>query len=714
MFFRVSLPRFLSSFICFGVFGYAEVPVPLMDEVVVEGEQSFRSSRVGSVLGVDIPAEESPQTINVLTRELLDARNVWDLDSAMKYDSSVFTGGASFFSRTSGQYAIRGYSGSDVLVQGMPLPSGMGTVFDTALVDSIDIVKGPVGSISGGQSSTLGPYGAGGSVVLNLKQPIADRFTEVITSGRIGKGAQSYRFSFDDNRGLERDGYDLYVRNIFSANLSKPFWKGNGADWGESYTFSPSFAWLPDSRTKFVLTTSFQYQDMPAYQGVPVLGGHFIGSYDSWPGGPSSRSLYKGMLTQIHGEWKLEKVWTMRSGMGLGMSDIDYNVWGLSAGSPDRTVSTLDYYNSVISTGMGNYEYAWSDVLNTNWNFYIQGLVSFSTWSVDHEFLVGLDYVGRHSDGNSSFSTTSQRFSIYDPTRPIEGSRDYSPSTSSDSTLQRAGVVLQDYISYGGWRFLAGVKLDEHFSDEGNSAFKVSPRTGISRYLGDQVVLFGNVAQTTAPNFGYKGENNRELTNSWTARQYETGIRVNPVNDLWASISWFNIEQKNTPEALPYDRTRYMTNGKSRSSGVDLSLAGSVTRSWSMYASYTYLHYKDIDQGQSFDRYAPHSFSIWQQYEWTGEFLNGSKIGVGYRFTDQYYATLRGEKIAENYTIPSSSVFDAAIEVPLPKDFIIPNSSVRFAIYNIFDKKYVASTRHAVQCFAGDPRTFELSFKAVF
>lgn len=695
---------------------FAENAVSDMEEVVVEDSRSktFRRAGVSSATLIDVPAQEVPQSINVLTRDLLDARNTGSLDSALTYDSSVFSGGSSLYSRTSGQFSVRGFSGSDVMVQGMPLPSSMGTVLDTALVEDIEVVKGPIGSIMGGQSSTLGPYGAGGSIVLRMKQPELDSFTDIMAYARLNNGGQRYRMTLDDNRMKTIGESQFAFRNIVAADIDKPFWMMGGANWGQTYTVSPSMLYQPDSRTKIVAVTSFQYQDAPGYQGIPVLGGRFIGPYDSWPGGPRSRSRYKGGLAQVHGEWKLEKTWTIRSGLGVGVSDVDYNIWGLAAGSPNRGVSTLDYYDSVISTGMGNYEYAWSDVINTTWNFYTHAVAEFKTGKVGHEGLVGLDYTGRDTEGHSSFATTSERFSIYTPTYPAEGTRIYSSDTSSDTTLQRVGLTFQDFASWGSWRFLAGVRLDEHFSDEGHCSFKASPRAGISRYLGKHVVLFGNVSQTEAPNFGYKDADNREMTNSWLARQYETGVRVNPVRDLWFSASWFYIDQENTPEALPDDRTRYIADGESRSQGVELTLNGSITDSWSSYLSYTYLHYKDIDQRQTFDRFSPHTVALWQQYRISGEYFNGTTIGLGYRFTDKYYATLRGNKIADNYTIPSSSVFDLAIEIPLPESFVIPGSTLRLAVYNIFDKRYVASTRHAVQCFAGDPRTFEVCLRSRF
>lgn len=697
---------------CGGAFG-AEVAV-LPEVVVAESRaREFRGNSVEGATGSSIPAEESPQSVDVMTRDLLDARNVVDLDQAMEYDSSVSTGGATLYSRTAGQYSIRGFSGSDVLVQGMPLPSGMGTLLDTAVVEKIEVVKGPIGSLSGGQSSALGPYGAGGSVVLQLRQPQMDDFTDLSTFARFSRGGQQYRTVIDANRHIKSDSESVKaMRTIVTGEYERPFWQ-NGGKGGQAYMVAPSFMIQPDKRTKFVITSVFQYQDRPAYQGVPVLGGHFVGPYDSWIGGPASRSLYRSAMLQAHGEWKQEKVWTIRAGIGGGVTDVDYNMWALSSGSPTKGVSALNYYNSIIETGMGNYEYSWSDMTYATWNSYVQGLAKFSAGDVKHEALIWLDYVGRNQAGYSSFDTTSQRFHLANPERPTEGTRVHD-GNESELTMQRVGMTLQEMATINQWRVLIGLRMDEQFSDRGKSAFSLSPRAGVSKTLWERLVLFGNVSSTEAPNFGYKGEDGQELTSSWRAVQYETGARVNVADSLWLNTSWFMIDQQNTPESSPQDKNLYITNGKSRSKGVELSMNGKMSDAWSSYLSYTYLNYRDMDQHLSFDRYAPHTVALWQEYRVNGGLLSGATIGVGFRFKAKYFATLRGNKIADNYTIPESHVFDLVMEVPLQGAGWMKDCRVRFAIYNLFDEQFVASSRHAVQCFAGEPRTFEICVKKNF
>lgn len=61
---------------------------------------------------------------------------------------------------------------------------------------------------------------------------------------------------------------------------------------------------------------------------------------------------------------------------------------------------------------------------------------------------------------------------------------------------------------------------------DNNYAFAWSPRFGITRMIRGRVALLRNAARTSAPNFGYKDENNKELTNSGGRTEDGFGFRV--------------------------------------------------------------------------------------------------------------------------------------------------------------------------------------------
>lgn len=134
-----------------------------------------------------------------------------------------------------------------------------------------------------------------------------------------------------------------------------------------------------------------------------------MGPYDAWYGSPSGRLNSKSLLAMLDFERKLEKVWTVRIGGGLGYSDVDYNIWGVSS-SPGRGggMTTQEYYDQMIADGKAKYEASWSDTQNINWNFYSNAVAEFKTGQVAHEALMGVSYTGRsvYGDGSSMITRT--------------------------------------------------------------------------------------------------------------------------------------------------------------------------------------------------------------------------------------------------------------------------------------------------------------------
>lgn len=675
-------------------------------EVTANTGSAYRPATTSSATLTDIPLEESPVVVDVVTRQLMESRVTDSIDDVMKFESGIFNGGQNFYSRTSGQYSMRGMGGSDVTVNGLPFPSGMGFALDAVMLERVDFVKGPIGSVNGGQTSTLGPYGAGGSVNVVLKEPLMENFTRTEISARIGEG-QKYRGTLDYN--VVNEEKNVAFRLPVATWIERPFWMTSGAKWGSGVAASPSILWTPTDKSKVMLQTSYQYRDAPSYMGIPVFGGHFAAPYDAWIGGPRSREQYEGILLLLSGEVKTNSTWTFRGGLNMGQTKTDYNIWALS--------SSAAKYDEVLQTGKGYYEYAWTDSTSTTYSAYGNATAKFDLGEWENELLMGADFTSRVSDGYGSFMTTKEQFDLWHLTPPTQGNRIYDSKTKSEQVLNKTGVILQDQLSWGSWRFLVGGRVDAHFSDEGNDALSYSPRAGFSRYFGKRVVWFGNYSQTESPNFQYKDINNKELTDSWVARQYESGIRVNPADSLWVSASAFRIEQSGTPIAITPGGAGsgyYVSEGKSRSKGFELSMDGAVTSWWDSRVSYTFIDFENKTTGESYDRNPPHSVSLWQTVKIPVGWEKPLHVSLGYRFAAEYLATNRGMKIKDNYTIPSSHVFDLVFEQELPKTNWLPETLVRFGIYNIFNEQYVTSMRHANQCFVGEPRSYEISLKMNF
>jgi len=93
--------------------------------------------------------------------------------------------------------------------------------------------------------------------------------------------------------------------------------------------------------------------------------------------------------------------------------------------------------------------------------------------------------------------------------------------------------------------------------------------------------------------------------------------------------------------------------------------------------------------------------------------LGGTVFGFGYRYRDAFDATHRGAYQNPHYRVRGFDVFDASVEIPIPKSWHLGDASFPPPVKNIFDARYIESARN-LQCFVGDPRTFEFGLRTRF
>ena len=302
----------------------------------------------------------------------------------------------------------------------------------------------------------------------------------------------------------------------------------------------------------------------------------------------------------------------------------------------------------------------------------------------------------------------------------------------------RYGATLQDSVGWGWVTLLAGLRYDyfvENSTDvetTGRSGvttvthyaeareFSFSPRGGLTVQPLDWLVFFGNVSQTRTPTLGYVDTDGNRPTDPWVATQWEPGIRISPLEKLWLSVSYFRIDQENTPVAETVNSvTTYHFEGHTRSQGAELSLTGDVTENWTVFAMYAYTHYEDLEaaagQPKSFARTPEHAFTANTSYRLHGcDVLEDVVVGAGYRFRSKSYATMRGSFVDDNLYFKPSHVFDVNVSVPFSKFGWSDQWFLTLGVRNLFGEKYFDTSRHYYECFVGESRTFEIGVRGRF
>ena len=674
--------------------------------VVVEGTalSRYRPAAVNGATFTDAPPEELPTVVDALTEDYIRERNPTDLHDLLRYVPGIGTGGKSLLIRQPGTFSIRGMGSSEPAFDGvMPIGRGAGLFMDPFLMERVEIVKGPIGSLSGGGGAAQNASGGGGAVNLYMKSARLDKDEiNLQETTSVGKNTFRQRGMADVNETF-LDG-KAAVRVLGTADYFEPTYINNGIQNGarprESFTIAPSFAFKPSDDVTFGVKSLFQYTDQPSYIGVPVYRGHPGGGYNWYESScrRGDRATYESFMVNPWLDWQVTDEWLLKFGAGMMLSSWDFFMqepyYGRGAElnnyfATGKWSSGKKYMTSGFSSGSS---------VNRNYNTYVRSIYTKELpWDITNTFVVQPDYYYRESSGG--FGTPVSRY----------------------------GLLVQDSISWQWFTLLGGVRYDhfeqEAYTSNGNryrhgTADAVSPRGGLAIRPLDWLVFFGNLSQTRTPVLGLRAVDGSTPTTPWRATQYEGGVRVRPVEKLWLMLSTYRIEQENVPEFNniglidSYD-------GRNTSRGAELSLSGDVTDNWTVMAMYGYNQYTDRnvapgEKGRDFERYPAHTASLSTSYRLQWGFLEDVVVGGSYRFRSRSYATMRGSYVNKNLFFNPSHVFDLNVSMPMSKFGWSDKWILSLGVRNVFGEKYFESARHYYECLVGEPRTFEISIRATF
>ena len=687
--------------------------------VVVEGGalSRYRPETVSGATFTDLAPELSPTVVDTLTQDFIRERNPTDMNDLLRNVPGIETGGTSLLVRQPGLFSIRGMGGTEPAFDGIiPVGRGAGLFMDPYMMERVEVVKGPIGSLSGGMGAQQNNNGAGGSINMYLKGAKLDgSVREFQENTSVGNSTWRQRGLIDANEVVVDDA--MALRLVGSFDLYSPQYLSHGSQEGarprQAWTLAPSFVAKPSEDVTFGVKTMFIDADSPSYIGVPVWRGRPAGGY-GWRESscrPGDRSEYSGMMVNPYVDWQVTEDWLLKFGGAFMYSDMEqttrepYNGSGAELKEFYRTgewSSGKKYMTSGFS------ESHW---FNRSFNAYARSVYTKEElpWGFRNSFVVQPDFYWRDS---SAFGAPVSRY----------------------------GATAQDSIGWGWVTLLGGIRYDYFMEDASDQSsvnrntgattethyraareFAFSPRGGLTVQPLDWLVFFGNISQTRTPTLGYRDADGNRPTDPWKATQYEGGVRVKPVNKLWLSASYFNIDQENTP-VLDSDNQTYYFDGHNRSQGVELSATGDITENWTVMAMYAYTYYTDYsaDSGEKarhFARTPRHALTLNTSYRIPVAPLDGIAVGFGYRFRSESYATMRGAYVDDNLYFDPANIFDANVTVPFTKFGAGEWGEEWFltlGVRHIFGEKYFETSRHYYECFVGEPRTFEIGIRGRF
>jgi iron complex outermembrane receptor protein len=669
--------------------------------LVTAQRESYTVQQSATATKTDTPIMETPVSIQVVPRAVIEDQKITRLQEGLENVSGVRP-----FSSLGldSNFIIRGFPNRNRTYRnGLGIIGGSAfgsfdSVFDTANIENIEVLKGPAAVLYGRNEP-------GGLVNINTKRPLDVPYYSL--EQRFGSYA-FYRTEWDAT-GPITSGRSLLFR--FAGGYQN---NGSFRDFvsTDRILVNPSITWKPTEAFEFTLEVEGLKQDHKADFGLPVIGTRpapipISRSFDD-PNTPLSKSSHVLVGTNL--AYHFNKDWTLRSRFLTTHADSNstfINPVGLRADNRtlDRNIFSQELKTRAYTT-----------------NLDLTG--HFAVGPTKHRVLSGFDYTLGYTDygrsGDFIFPNPALAIDIFNPA-PSYGI----PQSVFDSTLATAvfpgtrfsvakvqwyGVYFQDQVTLwdklhilGGGRYdwaergrgfdplsfgTAADKLDATIvKDE-----EFSPRVGVLYEALSWLSVYGNWTKSFGANNGTNAAN--QLLPPEKGEQYEAGVKTELFDGrLRSTLAVYQLTKQNilTPDTGTLNPSDFIAVGQARSQGVEFDITGQIIENLSVIASYAYTDARvtrdyTANQGHRLINVPRHGGSVWLRYDFRNyEALNGLSLGFG-----SYMVGQRMGDLENTFLLPGYVRLDAFAAY---RWRIGPTKvTASFNIRNLLNKEYYEST----------------------
>ncbi|BBP60223.1 TonB-dependent receptor [Pseudomonas sp. St316] len=663
---------------------------------------------------------ETPQSVTVITRKMLDDQNLNTIDQVMEktpgitvYDSTM--GGKYFYSRgfrMSGQYQY----------DGVPLDMGNSYVqadsfsSDMAYYDRVEVLRGAAGMMKGAG-------GTSGGVNFVRKRGQATAQTELSLSGGTW---DNYRGQVDTGGPLN-DAGTVRGRAVI-AEQSRHFFYDDAQRKDQIYYGALDFDLSPDT----TLGVGVAYEDVdasPCWGGLPRYrdGSDLKLSRStcldpSWNTWRSQRTtVFSDLKHQLNDDWavKVAGVYTKNT------QDIKY---AFASGSVTPGTSTTNMLGSM-------YDY---DQVDYGLDAYLDG--KFAALGQQHELIVGFNASRSDKDDFFSVVVLPQKQNVFEPDRHIpEPDDSYFIENSTrggpvKTVTEQQGMYwtlrlkLADPLTFvvGSRVSWYSSKTDSQFLTGGSEHAKstetgqVTPFAAVLLDLDEHLTAYASYSDIFTPQGNYRSESGSALK-PLVGESYELGIkgewfegRLNGAFNLFRTLQKDQAQTDYASSCASSDGFCYENAGKVRAQGFEAEISGEVIERLQLLAGYTYTQTKTLDDidtslnGGSFNSYVPRQvLRLWGDYALGGA-LERFSIGAGVNAQSDNFrvSPASGEKITQ----AGYAVWNGRVGYRIDDTW-----SLALNGNNLFDKRYYTTIgTESFGNYYGEPRNFTMTVKARF
>ncbi|MET0288404.1 MAG: TonB-dependent siderophore receptor [Pseudoxanthomonas sp.] len=676
-----------------------------LDAVRVRGEYTpYRPLTVTGATKTEAPLKDLPLSARVLDKALLEDAGVNDLAGALDMTSGVSK--ANNLGGLWNSYSMRGFTGdpnfsSDYMVNGFNASRGYNGLRDNANMQAVEIIKGPA-------SALYGRGEPGGTVNIVTKKPLFKPQHSVdVSAGRF----DDYRIATDSTGPL---GENIAYRLNLMHKDQHSFRDTVETD---ATLLSPSLLWMPDADTTVSYELEFLRIHAPFDRGVSAVDGdanrlpasRFLGE-------PADGDVHLHSTGhQVFVARDLDQAWTLQGGATYrdsGLRGFSTEPWALQA--DQRTLRRERRYR----------DYQARDVAA---RFELLGKLS--TGAVQHDVLFGVD--GNRFDDSrfvlrARSAATPYVIDVLDPQYGVSVPGVLAPNSDTDARQRMWGVYVQDQIAFGPrWKALVGLRYDRYAQDLDNhrngtsirnTGSFVSPRAGVVYQPMEMLSLYASAAAGFRPNSGV-GRSGQSFDPE-ESRALEAGMKLTPSGDgLDATLALFRIDKQNVLALDPADTAFSLPVGQVRSEGVELDVAGRITRRLSATAGLAYTDTSvvrsneaaagtGLAEGRRFPNVPWFSGNAFVNYELPLDEGRSAALGLGVLHAG---ARLGAVDTNTGFTLPAYTVLRLVGHYDLSRTL-----RLYAKVDNLSDRRYAAFSYSETWVFPGAPRTWTVGLRMHF
>lgn len=661
-----------------------------------EQTKAYNVKNSSSATKLNIEAKETPQTINVVTRQQIEDFGLTSTRDVLRNTPGVTVSNQETERTT---YMARGFEISNILTDGVGFPlSGYNynnTNPDTYFYDRVEVVKGadsltnafgdPSATINNIRKRPTQEFQASGGVSYgswDTQRYEADVSGSILPSGKVRGRIMGYEQTGDsylDRYFAEKNGFagiveaDLTDSTLLTAGYSQEQNKPNANNWGA----------LPllDANGK-------QISYDRSYNPNP--------DWAHWDN--ETQNAFVELKQKLNDQWNAK---------------LTYNYLDTKHNS-----RLLYYYGYPKSDGSGVSLTPWGGQEHQEKHavdFNLEG--TYKLFNREHEATLGYSYVRNHQQDKQSTGTINDSNVIKSTTTDWAS---WTPQSITWSDFTEAANYKQNINSiYAATRLhlnedlklLLGAnyvqaesKGESYSSPMSYSESKVSPYVGLTYNFTPEYTGYMSYTSIFRPQTGIDKDTNQALK-PIEGKSYEMGVKSSWLDDrLTGTLSVFKTEQNNYPlrnsDGNPLNRK--VPTSDLESQGVEVGLSGQITDNVNLSFGYAQFSIKDTKNGGEARTYNPNqTLNLLTTY--TPPVLPKLKVGAGLQWQDGiklYDSNVNGTIKQDAYALVNLM---ASYEV---NDHITLQANGN----NIFDKKYLNSFPDG-QAFYGAPANYTVAVK---